>query len=160
MRFSTLIRGIGTIPQSCVSARDCDLYSSKVFFSPSLRQFPHMCVLISAVCWSVCSSKGTLKISGFLYVWSSLFYNALLWLSQLLWSHQNLYSWSQGGSAWVVISWTSDWDYILQTGAIIGLNAFVLSVSGISVLCCFMFSALRTIFFPYILSFRFFESEW
>lgn len=58
-----------------------------------------------------------------------------------------LYFQSQCGSTWVASSCTTAWDYILQTWALMGLTAFTLCLSGISILCCLIFSALRIVFF-------------
>lgn len=97
------------------------------------------------------SSEGTWRTSGFSLheaLSSVLFcagYPSLCGLTRL--SAPSLHFQSPCGSTWVAPSCTTAWDYILQTWAIMGLTAFILCLSDISILCCLIFSALRTVFF-------------
>ena len=131
MRFFTPMKGIA-LPQFCVTARNCDIEGLFVFFS-SVSVSSHACG--DQGCAG--SSKRTLKISGF-SMYEALFsivfcsdYPSLFGLTRF--SAPSFYSWSQRGSACVDVSFMGTWDYILQTGAIMGPRTFVLCLSGISV---------------------------
>ena len=132
MRFFTPMKGIA-LPQFCVTARHCDIEGLFVFFPQSQTVSSHACS--DQGCAG--SSKRTLKISDF-SMYEALFsivfcsdYPSLFGLTRF--SAPSFYSWSQRGSAWVDVSFMGTWDYMLQTGAIMGLKTFVLCLSGISV---------------------------
>ena len=116
---------------------------------PNVRYFPHMYAL---TCTLIDYSTGTCRVSlGFFVHFSHLQYSVLPTILSL---DSQLNSGSPLDSSWV----TSFLDHYLEAFsmqkavAIIGLTSFFPYLSGNTVLCCLMSTAIITIV-PYILSF-------